>query len=237
MNIILKSVKRCTHCGRLYSFESSTCPFCQQDNVSIETTVKPKQPLTPQQRIKRLTFALVVIGIFAVFAIVSLVNKSDNQSSKSNTANYYNEQPTTTPIENPIDYSSEQYSQLSNSQQQYHYSYDNDEEPDYTSYNSDEEPDFGEPNFGDTSNPGLYPFVSERVLDYEELARYDLQQLKIMRNEIYARHGYIFRKGGEMEAYFKKQPWYQPLYTNVDQFLSSVETENIKKIRVLEGGN
>ena len=112
-----------------------------------------------------------------------------------------------------------------------------DEEPDYTSYNSDEEPDFGEPNFGDTSNPGLYPFVSERVLDYEELARYDLQQLKIMRNEIYARHGYIFRKGGEMEAYFKKQPWYQPLYTNVDQFLSSVETENIKKIRVLEGGN
>ena len=236
MKIILKSVKRCSHCGRLYPYESTVCPFCHKDNVSIETTVKTKQPLTPQQRIKRLTIALVVIGIFAVFAIVSLANNSDNQSSKSNSAKYYNEQPITTPTENPIGYSSEQYSQQSNSQQQYHYSYDSDEEPDFQSYDSDEEPDFGEPDYGGSRNPGLYPFASERVLDYEELAHYDLQQLKIMRNEIYARHGYIFRKGGEMEAYFKNQPWYQPIYSNVDQFLSSVETENIKKIRVLEGG-
>lgn len=248
MNIVLKSVKRCPHCGRLYSYGSPYCPYCQQEVEPVVPSVEPKQPLTPQQRIKRLTIALVVIGIFAVFAIISLANKSDNRTSKSNTANYYNEPPSQKTTENSVPYSSEQYSQQSNSTQQNHYSYDNDEEPDFRSYDSDEEPDFesydsdeepefGDPDYGDSNNPGLYPFASERVLDYEELARYDLQQLKIMRNEIYARHGYIFRKGGEMEAYFKKQPWYQPLYTNVDQFLSSVETENIKKIRVLEGGN
>ena len=101
-------------------------------------------------------------------------------------------------------------------------------------YNSNERSDFGNSGFEGHNHPGLYPFVSERIVEYEELKHYNSQELKIMRNEIFARHGYIFRSGGEMEAYFKQQPWYQPRYSDVNKYITAIETENIKRIKMLE---
>ncbi|WP_261777556.1 YARHG domain-containing protein, partial [Salmonella enterica] len=50
-----------------------------------------------------------------------------------------------------------------------------------------------------------------------------IADLKIMLNEIYARHGYIFRPGGEMERYFRQQSWYRPRYANVDYLITETE--------------
>lgn len=38
---------------------------------------------------------------------------------------------------------------------------------------------------------GQYPFASERLLTEDDLAGRSAYDLKIMRNEIFARHGYI----------------------------------------------
>ena len=55
-----------------------------------------------------------------------------------------------------------------------------------------------------------------------------------MRNEIFARYGYIFNSGGEMEAYFKKQDWYSAHHSDVNNFLTELEKENIKQIKSIE---
>jgi YARHG domain-containing protein len=55
-----------------------------------------------------------------------------------------------------------------------------------------------------------------------------------MRNEIFARYGYIFRPGGKMEKYFQSQSWYQPNAADVNSFLTEIELQNIETIRKLE---
>jgi hypothetical protein len=54
-----------------------------------------------------------------------------------------------------------------------------------------------------------------------------------MRNEIYARHGYIFQTP-QMKAYFNAQSWYRALYNNVDDQLSAIEKSNVALIKTYE---
>lgn len=49
-----------------------------------------------------------------------------------------------------------------------------------------------------------------------------------MRNEIFARYGYIFTEPNEMDMYFNDKYWYNPVYNNVDAFLTPIEKYNIK---------
>jgi YARHG domain len=50
-----------------------------------------------------------------------------------------------------------------------------------------------------------------------------------MRNDIFARHGYIF-KTPEMRSYFAMQQWYSPRYDDVSRFLSEIEVLNAQTI-------
>jgi hypothetical protein len=54
--------------------------------------------------------------------------------------------------------------------------------------------------------------------------------LKIMRNEVYARHGYIFNTP-EMRGYFMKQNWYRPRSPEVTREFSAAEARNVRTIR------
>ncbi len=81
---------------------------------------------------------------------------------------------------------------------------------------------------------GKYPFASQRLLTTNELKAYTANELRIMRNEIFARHGYIFIKGGEMDTYFRKQSWYKPKYSNVNNLMSKIEMQNIQTIKQVE---
>jgi hypothetical protein len=76
---------------------------------------------------------------------------------------------------------------------------------------------------------GVYTQASQRLLTSSDLYGMTPYQLKIMRNEIFARHGYIF-KTDDMKRYFNGQAWYNPRYNNVDNFLSSIEKKNIALI-------
>ncbi len=84
-----------------------------------------------------------------------------------------------------------------------------------------------------TNFKGKNPETSERLLTEKELKNTSKKQLKIMRNEIYARYGYIF-KTEEMSTYFKKQENYLAVMEDVDAFLSEIEIKNIALIKRLE---
>jgi hypothetical protein len=85
----------------------------------------------------------------------------------------------------------------------------------------------------ENSLKGRYPEASTRLLSAGDLENKSAFDLKIMRNEIFARHGFIF-KTNEMKKYFSKQSWYTPKYPNVDNLLSNVEMDNINAIRKYE---
>jgi hypothetical protein len=98
----------------------------------------------------------------------------------------------------------------------------------------------GEYEIGTKSYPvtdyysGKFTQASLRLLSKDELIKMAKSDLKIMRNEIYARYGYKFKAGGEMDIYFKTQEWYSGQHDNVDNFLTELEKENIKLIMQFE---
>ena len=81
--------------------------------------------------------------------------------------------------------------------------------------------------------PGRFPQASERFLTSNDVINLNKYQLKIMRNEIFARHGYIF-KTPEMKSYFSQQTWYHGQYDNVNSMLSDIEKRNIDLIKMYE---
>ena len=56
-----------------------------------------------------------------------------------------------------------------------------------------------------------------------------LEDLDVMRNEIFAEYGYRF-KSEKWQAYFGQQAWYNPQYDNVDNMLTETDRYNIQFI-------
>jgi hypothetical protein len=81
--------------------------------------------------------------------------------------------------------------------------------------------------------PGKFPFASVRELTDSDLVNLTPFDRKILRNEILARHGYIF-KDEEMKFYFSGQKWYTPKYNDVDKMLTDKERNNIEGIDLHE---
>ena len=83
---------------------------------------------------------------------------------------------------------------------------------------------------------GKYTNASNYFLGEDDLINLSKNELKVMRNEIFARYGYIFREGGEMNDYFKNQEWYTPRYKNVNSKITDLEKFNIQIIKSYEDG-
>ena len=81
---------------------------------------------------------------------------------------------------------------------------------------------------------GDYPDASKRLLIEEELQSLESRELRRMRNEIFARYGYTFQEGGEMDKHFKSKNWYQAKYDEVDQWLTEIERKNLETIGKIE---
>ncbi len=84
-----------------------------------------------------------------------------------------------------------------------------------------------------SSNYGCYDFVCNTLLHGSELNYYDKPTLRLMRNFILARRGYVFQSK-DLKAYFEKQPWYRPAESNDDVQLSLLERLNIELIKYRE---
>ena len=81
--------------------------------------------------------------------------------------------------------------------------------------------------------PGIYPHASERLLTASDLVGMDSWDLIVIRNEIYARHGYKF-KLQKLRDYFNRQSWYNPRFDNVESKLSVIEQKNVMFIKSFE---
>jgi hypothetical protein len=81
---------------------------------------------------------------------------------------------------------------------------------------------------------GKYQLASQRELTAADLRGKSGAELKIMRNEIFARYGYIF-KTRDMKDYFAGQPWYRPTAADVTSKLSVIEKKNVELIKRFEG--
>jgi len=81
--------------------------------------------------------------------------------------------------------------------------------------------------------PGIFPQASQRLLTSSDLNGMSKHDLKIMRNEIFARYGYIF-KTSEMKSYFSSQAWYHGRYEDVSSMLSDIEHKNVALIKSYE---
>jgi tetratricopeptide (TPR) repeat protein len=88
------------------------------------------------------------------------------------------------------------------------------------------------------SGPGLWLWTSERLITEYDLQAMSGRDLELMRNEIYARHGWVFRRP-DLRQYFEGQPWYRPNNDGmanrmVEAELSGVERRNVQIIREQE---
>ncbi|MDW3209717.1 MAG: YARHG domain-containing protein [Reichenbachiella sp.] len=77
---------------------------------------------------------------------------------------------------------------------------------------------------------GQFPKPSIDILDQTDLSNLSKRELRIMRNEIFARYGYKFKPNGKMASYFDNLHWYHPEFTDVNEFLTALELHNIEII-------
>lgn len=80
---------------------------------------------------------------------------------------------------------------------------------------------------------GDYPKASLRLLKESDVENMRPEELRIMRSEIYARHGYSFQLE-DMQKHFATADWYMPVVLDVKDKLTPVETKNAALIKRYE---
>ena len=97
------------------------------------------------------------------------------------------------------------------------------------------------------NNPGsdqLIPDSAGRLITRNDLSGLTKKQLDLARNEIYARHGWVFARQ-DLINYFSQKSWYRPrgnqrnrekINDKIDNELSGVEKRNIEIIQAFEKG-
>ena len=71
--------------------------------------------------------------------------------------------------------------------------------------------------------------MTTEVLTAETFEGLFTEDLRVLRNEIYARHGRVF-KDAELQKTFAAMSWYQPNPAYTDSLLTEVEQKNLKLI-------
>ena len=81
--------------------------------------------------------------------------------------------------------------------------------------------------------------INARYISEEELYPFDAATIRLIRNEIFALHGRIFRSE-DLQAYFSTKSWYVPTYepdefdANMESFLNDYELANLNVILAYE---
>jgi len=79
----------------------------------------------------------------------------------------------------------------------------------------------------------IFENSSDDILDPEVLITMPLATLVIARNEIYARHGWVF-SDIDLQIYFNQQDWYIPIYDNESIELNAIEQANVEMLKEVE---
>lgn len=106
---------------------------------------------------------------------------------------------------------------------------------DNVSEENDFQPDNHPANAGTTNGSfsALENIVSTRKLTYDDISSLNKAQLRLLRNTIFARHGYIF-KSDDLKKHFSQYSWYSPRYADISRMMSDIETYNVQFIKKYE---
>lgn len=90
----------------------------------------------------------------------------------------------------------------------------------------------------DNSSDGyIFPKSDSAYLKKSQVKKLSAKKLRLARNELYARHGYIF-KDEELYQYFSKKSWYHPTVDSDDfkdsEYFNKYEIANRNLIRKIE---
>ncbi len=80
---------------------------------------------------------------------------------------------------------------------------------------------------------GEYASASQKILKEDDVSNLTKFELEMMRNEIFARHGYCFKKK-ELRQRFEKEEWYVPDNVDIKDRLTEIEKKNITLIKRFE---
>ena len=77
--------------------------------------------------------------------------------------------------------------------------------------------------------------INEKFTSPYIIASFNEKELRILRNEIFARKGYQF-KSKDLQEYFSKFEWYTPLYSEneIANYLDEIDRHNIEVIKKFE---
>jgi len=84
-------------------------------------------------------------------------------------------------------------------------------------------------------DPGVgdYPQASQRLLTVADVENEMKEDLELMRNDIFARQGFWFKKK-ELRQQFENRDWYVPNTVDIKGFLTDIEKKNIALIKRYE---
>jgi hypothetical protein len=80
---------------------------------------------------------------------------------------------------------------------------------------------------------GKYRLLNQKVFSKEKLKLLSKEQLRIMRNTIFARYDYRF-KSYDLAKHFGQFDWFIPMYDNVDDKLTEIERKNARLMLEVE---
>ena len=91
---------------------------------------------------------------------------------------------------------------------------------------------------GASSPPDIFPYSSTTLLTRSAVEKLGLKELSIVRNEIFARHGFPFQSKA-LQQHFAKKPNYRRNPSATSPSFSGIERQNlwlIKKLERIKGG-
>lgn len=198
---------RCPKCGAKISSKAVACPKCGTEASQFDA-IRNDKSLKGGNSKK--TILAVIITAISVLAIVSIVYFAFLKPKGSEGASFEDE------------YSAVLAEEVS-------------PETDERAVESLEMEDIKETAEPESSLPmeRFYEISEKRLLIEDDIARFSKSELRIIRNQLYARHGYIF-KSQDLTDYFSQFDWYSPSSSDVTSKLSDIELKNVDFIKAHE---
>jgi len=194
----------CTNCGEKLNESSKFCPNCGS-KVAIDQTNIPSTLETRIEIKKNRSKTRLLVGVGSLIGLMLVISVTLIVKDFNKPEPKANVAATKTD-EQPKDKVVENKDQASHETEQ------------------------ESPNL--SSSEYILPASDQSVMSEGDVANLTKGQLRLARNEIYARHGYVF-KSQDLQTYFSSKSWYQQ-EPDFDGSLNEVEKENVNFIQERE---
>ncbi len=209
--------KFCEKCGNRIQEEEKFCSRCGASTVSkekpIASEIDDKKQSNNRLKVVVLSFVITIVAIIAVAAFLLLQQQQTNNVDEASV------------VEEPVVADEDQENSEVPAESEV------DEESEISEEKGDDEVEpIVEENLADEY---ILPDSDSKIYTADELLALSVEDLRIARNEIYARHGVIF-ESDDLATHFNNTSWYEPSGVLAAEFddsiLNSYELQNIENI-------